>query len=127
MTRFLVARSTAASARERNLWARPLDEGRGVAGDDKANTKMNMAEQPPPDPVALRRRVLLTGMLTMMLFLAAAYVVASTGISDAWLLLAVVLIYLLVVRPLMQPVRDASRLRRSLAYQAFLDSKDREQ
>jgi hypothetical protein len=86
-----------------------------------------VAEQPPPDPVALRRRVLLTGVLTLALFLAAAYTVASAGVSDAWLLLAVVVIYVVVVRPLMQPVRDASRLRRSLAYQAFLDSKKDEQ
>jgi hypothetical protein len=85
-----------------------------------------MVEQPPPDPVALRRRVLLTGLLTLALFLAAAYVVASAGAGDGWLILAVVVIYIAVVRPLMQPVRDASRLRRSLAYQAFLDSKDHE-
>jgi hypothetical protein len=71
--------------------------------------------------------VLLTGVLTLLLFVAAAYVVASAGLSDAWLLLAVVVLYVVIVRPLMQPVRDASRLRRSLAYQAFLDSrKDRE-
>jgi hypothetical protein len=84
-----------------------------------------VAEQPAPYPVALRRRVLLTGVLTLVLFLAAAYVVASTGAGDFWLVLAVVVLYMLVVRPLMRPVREASRLRRSLAYQAFLDSKDR--
>jgi hypothetical protein len=82
-----------------------------------------MTEQPVPDPAALRRRVLLTGLLTFALFLAAAYTVAAAGVSDAWLLLAVVVLYVVVVRPLMRPVRDASRLRRSLAYQAFLDSK----
>ena len=88
-----------------------------------------MAEQPPPepsapDPVALRRRVLLTGILSLALFLVAAYVVASVGAGDAWLLLAVVVLYVLVVRPLMAPVRAASKLRRSLAYQAFLESKE---
>jgi hypothetical protein len=83
-----------------------------------------MTEQPAPDPVALRRRVLLTGLLTLALFVAAAYVVASVGAGDGWLLLAVVVLYVAVVRPLMRPVRDASRLRRSLAYQAFLDSKE---
>jgi hypothetical protein len=67
--------------------------------------------------------VLLTGVLTLALFLVAAYLVASAGVGDAWLLLAVVVIYVVVVRPLMRPVREASRLRRSLAYQAFLDSK----
>jgi hypothetical protein len=81
-------------------------------------------QPPPPDPVALRRRVLLTGLLTLALFIAAASAVASAEVSDAWLLLSVVVIYVAVVRPLMRPVRDASRLRRSLAYQAFLDSKE---
>ena len=83
-----------------------------------------MTELPPPDPVALRRRVLLTGVLSLALFFVAAYVVASVGAGDAWLLLAVVVLYVVVVRPLMRPVRDASRLRRSLAYQAFLDAKE---
>jgi hypothetical protein len=82
-----------------------------------------MSQQPAPDPVALRRRVLLTGVLTLLLFLVAGYVVAAAGASDGWLLLAVVVIYVAVVRPLMRPVRDASKLRRSLAYQAFLDGK----
>jgi hypothetical protein len=76
--------------------------------------------------VALRRRVLLAGLLTLGLFLAAAYVVASAGVGDGWLIVAVAVIYVSVVRPLMRPVRDASRLRRSLAYQAFLDSKNDE-
>lgn len=82
-----------------------------------------MTEQPAPDPAALRRRVLLTGALTLVFFIVAAYLVASAGVSDAWLLLAVVVIYVVVVRPLMRPVRDASKLRRRLAYQALLDSK----
>ena len=76
-----------------------------------------------PDPVALRRRVLLTGLLSLALFIVAAYVVASAGVSDAWLLLAMVVLYVTVIRPLMRPVRDASKLRRRLAYQAFLESK----
>jgi hypothetical protein len=33
-------------------------------------------------------------------------------------------LYGVVVRPLMRPVREASKLRRSLAYQAFLDGRD---
>jgi energy-converting hydrogenase Eha subunit G len=82
-------------------------------------------EQPVPDPAALRVRVLLTAALTLALFLVAAYAVAASGLSGGWLIAAVVVIYLAVMRPLMRPVRDASRLRRSLAYQAFLDSKDR--
>jgi hypothetical protein len=85
---------------------------------------MSQQEPLPPDPAALRRRVLLTGLLSLALFITAAYVVASAGVSDAWLLLAVVVLYGTVIRPLMRPVRDASRLRRRLAYQAFLDSRE---
>lgn len=79
----------------------------------------------PPDPVALRRRVLLTGLASVGLFLVLAYAVASAGASDWWLLAGTAILYAAVVRPLMRPVRDASRLRRSLAYRAFLDGKDR--
>jgi len=77
-----------------------------------------------PDPAALRRRVLLTGVVSFALFLVVAYAVASADLADWWLLVAMAAIYGLVIRPMMQPVRDASRLRRSLAYQAFLDQKD---
>jgi hypothetical protein len=73
-----------------------------------------------PDPYALRRRVLLTAVLTFVLFMTAAYVVTALGVSSAWLLLALLLLGVLVVRPLMRPVRDATALRRRLAYQAFL-------
>lgn len=76
-----------------------------------------------PNPTALRRRVLLAGLVTFALFLALAYLVASTGLADWWLLVGAVVLYGLVVRPLMKPVRDASKLRRSLAYQAFLEQK----
>lgn len=74
-----------------------------------------------PDPAALRRRVLLAAVVSFGLFLVLAYVVASAGLADWWLLVGMVALYAAVVRPLMRPVRDASRLRRSLAYQAFLD------
>ena len=76
-----------------------------------------------PDPAALRRRVLLAGLVTLALFLVLAYLVASSGLADWWLVVGMVAVYGLVVRPLMKPVRDASRLRRSLAYQAFLEQK----
>jgi type IV secretory pathway TrbD component len=76
-----------------------------------------------PDPVALRRRVLLTGLLSFALFLVVAFIVSSAGVSDWWLVIAMVAVYGAVIRPLMAPVRNASRLRRSLAYQAFLDRK----
>jgi small-conductance mechanosensitive channel len=80
-----------------------------------------------PDPAALRRRVLAAALVSLASFLAVAYLVASNGLADWWLLVGMVLIYVLVVRPMMRPVREASSLRRSLAYQAFLDGKqDRE-
>lgn len=79
-----------------------------------------------PDPVALRRRVLLTGGVSLALFLVLAYLVAAAGASDWWLLLATAVAYVVVIRPLMRPVRAASKLRRSLAYQAFLDGKEDE-
>lgn len=77
-----------------------------------------------PDPLALRRRVLGTGVLTLALFLATAYVITALDVSSLWLVLAVVLLYALVVRPLMRPVHEATALRRRLAYQAYLDGKD---
>ncbi len=77
-----------------------------------------------PDPFALRRRVLGTAVLTLVLFLTAAYVITALDVSSLWLVLAVVLLYALVVRPLMRPVHEASALRRRLAYQAYLDGKE---
>lgn len=77
-----------------------------------------------PDVGALRRRVLLTGVVTMVLFLSAAYVVSSLDASSLWLLLAVAVLYVLVVRPLMAPVREAIALRRRLAYAAYRDQVD---
>ena len=82
-----------------------------------------MSEPPVPDPAALRRRVLLTGVASMALYLVLAYLVFLAGVSDWWLLLAMAVVYVLVIRPLMRPVREASKLRRRLAYQAFLDSR----
>ena len=83
-----------------------------------------MTEPATPDPAALRRRVLMTGVVSLALFLLLAYAVAAAGLPDWALLVAVALAYLVVVRPLMRPVREASQLRRRLAYQAFRDGKD---
>lgn len=83
-----------------------------------------MASPTTPDPAALRRRVLLTGLLALALFLVGAFAIAAAGLPDWLLLVAAGLGYAGVVRPMMRPVRDASRLRRSLAYQAFLDRED---
>lgn len=77
-----------------------------------------------PDTVALRHRVLLTGALTLALLLAYTYVLTAVGADDVWALPGMVVVYVLVVRPLMRPVRAAVRLRRRLAYRAFLDSRD---
>ncbi|MCW2498414.1 MAG: hypothetical protein JWN87_90 [Frankiales bacterium] len=87
-------------------------------------------DEPPlgaPDTYALRRRVLLTGVVAVGLWLATSYLVYWLGVSDAWVLVALVLIYFLVIRPLLRPVRDAVKLRRRLAYQAYLDERGREE
>ena len=73
---------------------------------------------------ALRRRVLLAGVVSLVLFVTAAYVLVAVGASDLWLLAVAVLLWVAVIRPLMRPVREATRLRRSLAYQAWLDSRE---
>lgn len=85
-----------------------------------------------PDTYALRRRVLLAGVVTLALFFACAYAIAwsedfeHTG-NDGFLVVAAVLIYLLVTRPLMRPVRDAVKLRRRLAYEAWADERRRQE
>jgi len=83
-----------------------------------------------PDTRALKRRVLLTGLVTLGAFLVTAYGIAwlndFDGSNNAYLLIAVVLIYLLITRPLLRPVRDAIKLRRRLAYQAWLDEQHRQ-
>lgn len=80
-----------------------------------------MSELGVPDTYALRRRVLLVGVISLLLFFGTAYSIVWLGISDAWLLIAMALEYLLVIRPLMRPVREAIALRRRLAYQAWRD------
>jgi hypothetical protein len=80
-----------------------------------------------PDTYALRRRVLLAALLSVGLFFGTAYAVTWLEVDDAWLLIAMAIIYLVVTRPLMRPVRDAIKLRRRLAYQAYLDERGRDQ
>ncbi|HTL24703.1 MAG TPA: hypothetical protein VL281_11790 [Mycobacteriales bacterium] len=79
-----------------------------------------------PDVNALKRRVLLTGLLSLVLFFATGWAVAALDVAGAWFLIALALEYLLVVRPLMRPVREAVKLRRRLAYQAWLDEKGKD-
>ena len=80
----------------------------------------------PLDTAALRRRVLLTGVVTLALFLALSVLITSSGLPDWTVVPAAVLLYAGVVRPLMQPVRDAVKLRRDLAYHAFREQKGRD-
>ena len=82
-----------------------------------------MSEAPVLDTSSLRRRVLLVGLISFIAFFAISITITSTGLADWLVLPAVVLLYLLVIRPLMAPVRDAIRLRRAVAYQAFLAQK----
>lgn len=76
-----------------------------------------------PDTYALRRRVLLAGVVTFGVFLGVAWLLFRLQVSDAWLLVSMVPIYLFVMRPLMRPVRDAIGLRRRLAYESWLDDR----
>ena len=76
------------------------------------------------DTYALRRRVLLAGVVTFTAFLGVAWLLFQLQVSDAWLLVSMVPLYLLVMRPMMRPVRDAIALRRRLAYQSWLDDRE---
>lgn len=82
------------------------------------------AEIAAPDTYALRRRVLLTGALALGLFLVFGYVLAAVEASQLWALPGMVILYVVVVRPLLRPVRAAVQLRRRLAYQAFLEIRE---
>ena len=77
-----------------------------------------------PDPAALRRRVLLAGAITLLSFFVLGYVLTALGAPPWMLLPALLLVLLLVVLPIMRPVFAASRLRRRLAYQAFLEQRE---
>jgi hypothetical protein len=79
--------------------------------------------EPGVDLAELRRRVLLTGIVCLVLFGAAAYLLATLKAPDVFLLVALVVIYVAVARPMLTPVRAATRLRKDLAYRAFLDSR----
>jgi hypothetical protein len=84
---------------------------------------MNDLSPDVPDSYALRRRVLLTGLVAVVLWIASTYSIFLLGISDAWVLVAMFLIYLIAIRPLMRPVRDTIKLRHRLAYESYLDEK----
>jgi hypothetical protein len=80
-----------------------------------------------PDTNALKRRVLWVGALSVVLWFTLAWTIAWLEVSDGWLVVGTVLLYLLVARPLLSPVREAVKLRRRLAYQAWLDEKHRQE
>jgi len=80
-----------------------------------------------PDTYALRRRVLLTGLVGFVCFLGIGWFVAWLQVADAWLLIGMALVYLLVMRPMLRPVREAVKLRRRLAYSAYLAEKERKE
>ncbi len=75
------------------------------------------------DVPALQRRVLLTGLVSLVLLVAAGVVLSSLQASPYAVLPLAVLLYAFVIRPMMRPVRAAVRLRRDLAYQAFLEQR----
>ena len=80
-----------------------------------------------PDTHALRRRLLLTAFVGFLLFLALGWTIAWLQVADAWLLIGMAVVYLAVLRPMLKPVRDAIKLRRRLAYSAYLAEKERKQ
>lgn len=89
-----------------------------------------MTEPTGPDPAlpasgALRRRVLLAGVVTLALYLGAAVVASAVGAPSWTVLPALLVIIVLVTRPLLKPVLEANRLRKDLAYQAFLEDRGR--
>lgn len=77
-----------------------------------------------PDTYALRRRVLLTGAVTLVLFVAALVLLDALQAPAPAGLVVAALLYLVVVRPMMRPVREAVALRRRLAFQAWADARD---
>ncbi len=85
---------------------------------------MDPEDAPLLDTAALQRRVLLTGLVSLGLFVLAAWAVSSVGLPDVALLVVAAALYVVVVRPLMRPVREVVALRRRLAYQAFLEQRE---
>ncbi len=75
------------------------------------------------DAQALRTRVLLTGLVSLLLLTACAVVVAALHAPDYWLAGGLIVLYVAVIRPMLAPVRAATRQRKALAYQAFLESR----
>ena len=77
-----------------------------------------------PDTFALRRRVLLTAVVALVLYVAGLVLLDALGAPSLAALVVAAVLYLLVVRPMMRPVREAVALRRRLAFQAWQDARD---
>lgn len=77
-----------------------------------------------PDTFALRRRVLLTAAVTLVLFVGAVVVLDALRAPSLAALVVAALLWLFVVRPMMRPVREAVALRRRLAYAAWADARE---
>jgi hypothetical protein len=77
-----------------------------------------------PDTSALRRRVLLTALVALVLYVASVVLLDALRAPSLYAFLAAALIYVFVVRPMMAPVREAVKLRRRLAFQAWADSRE---
>lgn len=76
-----------------------------------------------PDPFALKRRVLLTAVVTLALFLTLGAVVDAVDGGPLMVVGGFVLVYVLVMRPMMRPVREALALRRALAFRAWQEQR----
>ncbi|MDP3714020.1 MAG: hypothetical protein Q8R60_16210 [Mycobacteriales bacterium] len=79
-----------------------------------------------PDPYALKRRVLLTAVVTLALFVTLGAVADATGGGPLMVIGGFVLIYAFVMRPMMKPVREALALRRALAFRAWQEQQEHE-
>jgi hypothetical protein len=77
-----------------------------------------------PDTFALRRRVLLTGVVALVLYVAGVVLLDALRAPSLYALLLAALIYVSVVRPMMRPVREAVALRRRLAFNAWAEARE---
>lgn len=77
-----------------------------------------------PDTFALRRRVLLTGVVALVLYVTGLVLLDALGAPSLAALLVAAVIYVVVIRPMMRPVREAVALRRRLAFLAWSEARE---
>ena len=70
-----------------------------------------------------QRRVLLTGALCFLLFLAAGALLVALHAPDITLLVVLAVLYVGVARPLLAPARAAVRERRAAAFLAWREQR----